>query len=139
MAVPTDTRDTSAEDRTRSVVQAFYDNSLRADLDGVAKILHPEVVNPEPASLPYGGTHKGRDEVLKLLAELYSRVDLDAVVIGDILVNSERAAAFLEVPFESGDSTGNQTMLVVETFVIRDGLIVEIRPYYFDTAAFAAR
>jgi len=46
MAVPTDTRDTSAEDRTRSVVQAFYDNSLRADLDGVAKILHPEVVNP---------------------------------------------------------------------------------------------
>jgi hypothetical protein len=30
-------------------------------------------------------------------------------------------------------------MLAVETFVIRDGLIVEIRPYYFDTATFAAR
>jgi hypothetical protein len=28
-------------------------------------------------------------------------------------------------------------MLVVETFIIRDGLITEIRPYYFDTAAFA--
>jgi uncharacterized protein len=139
MAAPTDTRDASAEDRTRSAVQAFYDNSLRADLDGVAKILHPEVVIAEPASLPYGGTHKGRGEVVKLLAELYSRVDLDAVVIGDILVNSGRAAAFLEVPFESGDSASNQTMLVVETFVIRDGLIVEIRPYYFDTAAFAAR
>jgi hypothetical protein len=82
------------------------------------------------------GTHTGRDQVLQLLAELYSRVDLDAVVIGDILVNSERAAAFLEVPFGSGDSAGN--MLVVETFVIRDGLITEIRPYYFDTAAFAA-
>jgi hypothetical protein len=69
-------------------VQAFYDNSLRADLDGVAKIPHPDVVNPEPASLPYGGRHKDRDEVLKPLAELYFRVDLDAVVIGDILVNS---------------------------------------------------
>ena len=138
MAAPTDTPDTSAEELTRSVVEAFYDYSLRADLDGVAKILHPDVVGPEPASLPYGGIHKGRDEVLKLLAELYSRVALDDVVIGDILVNSERAAAFLEVPFESGDSAGNQTMLVVETFVVRDGLIAEIRPYYFDTAAFAA-
>jgi hypothetical protein len=30
-------------------------------------------------------------------------------------------------------------MLVVETCVIRDGVIVEIRFYYFDTATFAAR
>jgi hypothetical protein len=97
------------------------------------------VVNPEPASLPYGGRHNDRDEVLKPLAEMYSRVDRDAVVIGDILVNSGRAAAFLEISFESGDSASNQTMLVVETFVIGDGLIVEIRPYYFDTATFTAR
>src|ERR1700747_857240 len=103
MAVPTETPVTPPEDPTRSVVEQFYDNSLRADLDGVAKILHPDVVNPEPASLPYGGTRTGRDDVLKLLAELYSRADLDSVVIGDILVNSQRAAAFLEVPFESGD------------------------------------
>jgi hypothetical protein len=60
-------------------------------------------------------------------------------VFGDILVNSERAAALLEVSFESGDSASNQTMLVVETGVIRDGLIVEIRPYYFDIATLAAR
>jgi uncharacterized protein len=139
MAVPTDTPDTSAEDRTRSVVQQFYDNSLRADLEGVAKILHPDVVNHEPASLPYGGTHIGRDAVLQLLAQLYSRIDLDAVVVGDVLVNSERAAAFLEVPFESGDLASNQKVLVIETFVIHDGLIAEIRPYYYDTAALAAR
>jgi uncharacterized protein len=139
MAAPIDTPDTSAEDRTRSVVRQFYDNSLRADLEGVAKILHPDVVNYEAASLPYGGVHTGRDEVLKLLAQLYSRIDLDAVVVGDVLVSSDRAAAFLEIEFESPDSSSNQEVSVVETFVIRDGLIAEIKPYYFDTAALAAR
>jgi hypothetical protein len=74
---------------------------------------------------------------LQLLAQLYSIIDLDAIVVGDILVNSERAAAFLEVPF--GDSASSQKVSVIETFVIRDGLIGEIKPYYFDTAAFVAR
>jgi len=137
MAVASDSPDLSAEDRTRSVVQQFYDYSLRADLEGVAKILHPDIVNYEAASLPYGGTHTGRAEVLELLAQLYSMIDLDTVVVGDVLVNSERAAAFLEVPF--GDSASNQRVSVIETFVIRDGLIAEIKPYYFDTAALAAR
>jgi uncharacterized protein len=137
MAGANDSPDSSAEDRTRSVVRQFYDHSLRADLDGIAKILHPDVVIHEAASLPYGGTHSGGAEVLRLLAQLYSMIDLDAVVVGDVLVNSERAAAFLEVPF--GDSASNQKVSVIETFVIRDGLIVEIKPYYFDTAALAAR
>jgi uncharacterized protein len=137
MAVASDSPDLSAEDRTRSVIHQFYDYSLRADLEGVAKILHPDIVNYEAESLPYGGTHTGRAEVLQLLAQLYSMIDLDTVVIGDVLVNSERAAAFLEVPF--GDSASNQKVSVIETFVIRDGLIAEIKPYYFDTAALAAR
>jgi uncharacterized protein len=137
MAVASDSPGLSAEDRTRSVVQQFYDYSLRADIEGVAKILHPDIVNYEAASLPYGGTHTGRAEVLQLLARLYSMIDLDTVAVGDILANSERAAAFLEVPF--GDSANSEKVSVIETFVIRDGLIAEIKPYYFDTAALAAR
>jgi uncharacterized protein len=137
MAVASDSVDISAEDRTRSVLRQFYDCSQRGDLEGVAKVLHPDIVIFEPASLPYGGPHTGRGAALQLLAQLYSMIDLDAIVVGDILVNSERAAAFLEVPF--GDSTGNQTVPVIETFVIRDGLIGEIKPYYFDTAALIAR
>jgi hypothetical protein len=137
MAVASEAPDFSAEDRTRSVVQQFYDHSLQADLEGVAKTLHPDIVIYEPASLPYGGSHTGLDAALQLLGQLYSMIDLDAIVVGDILVNSERAAAFLEVPF--GDSTSSQKVSVIETFVIRDGMIGEIKPYYFDTAALVAR
>jgi uncharacterized protein len=137
MAVASDSVDISAEDRTRSVLRQFYDCSMRGDLEGVAKVLHPDIVIYEPASLPYGGTHTGRDAALQLLGQLYSMIDLDAIVVGDILVNSERAAAFLEISF--GDSASSQKVSVVETFVIRDGLVGEIKPYYFDTAALVAR
>ena len=82
MAVVSDSSDLSAEDRTRSVVREFYDHSLRGDLEGVAKVAHPDIVVHEAESLPYGGTHTGRDAVLQLLAQLYSIIDLDAIVVG---------------------------------------------------------
>lgn len=44
-----------------------------------------------------------------------------------------RAAAFLDVPFALPDGT-SQTLPVVETFLVKDGLISQITPYYFDTA-----
>jgi hypothetical protein len=59
MAAPANAPAGSADDRTRLVVEQFYDNSLRADIGGVPKIPHPDVVNPEPSTLPYGGTHTG--------------------------------------------------------------------------------
>ncbi len=139
MTTVSNDREASAANVTRSVVQQFYDYSLQNDVEGVATVLHTDVVIYEAPSLPYGGVHAGREEVLKLLGLLYSQIDLSTVVVGDILANSERAAAFLEVPFASGDAAGNQAMRVVETFMIRDGLIAEITPYYFDTAALVAR
>jgi len=128
----------SAE-QTNSVVMRFYDCALRSDVAAIAEILHPEVVVHEAASLPFGGAHTGRAAALKLLGILFSGIDLDSVVRGDVLVRGERAAAFLEIPFLTADPANAQAMPIVETFIVRDGLITEIRPYYFDTAAIAAQ
>lgn len=46
------TQATPAQDRTRSAIRQSYDNSLlRADLDGLAELLHSDVVVHDPASL----------------------------------------------------------------------------------------
>jgi ketosteroid isomerase-like protein len=124
---------------TRAAVERFYDAALRADLDAIAEVLHADVVNYEAESLPYGGVHRGKDAVLRLLKLLFDGIDLDTVKRSGLMVDGERAASFLEVPFAFADPTVPQKMPVLETFVVRDGLIVEIRPYYFDTAAIAAR
>jgi hypothetical protein len=123
---------------TRVTVERFYDAALRADLDAIAEILHPDVVCYEADSLPYGGLHQGKDAVLRLLKLLFDGIDRDSVQRRGVMVDGERAASFLEVPFAFADPTVPAVMPVVETFVVRDGLIVEIRPYYFDTAAIAA-
>jgi ketosteroid isomerase-like protein len=125
------------EMRTRVAVERFYDGMLTADLDAVEAVLHPDVVVSEPGSLPYGGDHVGADAVVKLLGLLCAGIALDDVRRGDVLVRGERAAAFLEVPFTLAGGT-SQFLPVVETFLVREGLITQIRPYYFDTAALLA-
>jgi ketosteroid isomerase-like protein len=128
--------DVSTEDETRSVVQQFYDCLLRADLDGVSRLLHPDVLVREAPSSPHGGAHIGRTEALKLLALMIFQIIADTVMVGDVLVGASPAAAFLEIPFTPGNPTLLHARLpVVEKFVIRDSLITEITPYYCDTAA----
>jgi uncharacterized protein len=136
LAMRDESDDVSPEDETRSVVEQFYDCLLRADLDGVSRLLHPDVVVHEAPSSPYGGAHTGRTEALKLLARMIFQIIVETVTVGDVLVGASPAAAFLEIPFTPADPTLLQARLsVVETFVIRDGLITEITPYYYDTAA----
>ncbi|WAJ44252.1 nuclear transport factor 2 family protein [Mycobacterium sp. Aquia_216] len=125
------------EMRTRAAVEGFYDGMLTADLAAVEAVLHPDVAVSEPGSLPYGGEHVGVDAVVKLLGLLCAGIALDDVRRGDVLVRGERAAAFLEVPFTLADGS-SQFLPVVETFLVKYGLIMQIRPYYFDTAALLA-
>jgi len=74
-------RDTSAEDRTGVPGRARRSTTTHCGAEprrGVAKILHPEVVNPETSNhLPTAARTRAGTRSLKLLAELYSRVDLD--------------------------------------------------------------
>ena len=125
------------EMRTRAAVEGFYSGMLTADLAAVGAVLHPNVVISEPDSLPYGGEHVGAGAVVKLLGLLCAGIALDDVRRGDVLVRGERAAAFLEVPFTLADGS-SQLVPVVETFLVEDGLITQVRPYYFDTAALLA-
>jgi len=124
---------------TRVAVERFYDAALRADLGAIAEILDADVVNYEADSLPYGGVYRGKDAVLGLLKLLFDNIDLATVQRTGLLVEDDKAVSFLQVPFAFADPTVPQLMLVLEAFVVSDGLIVEIRPYYYDTAAIAAR
>jgi ketosteroid isomerase-like protein len=122
---------------TQEVIEAFYAGALRGDVAAVSTVLHPDVVIQEPASLPYGGDHKGREAALALLGTLFAGVDRDAVVIEHLVCGDRAAAAMLSVPFRAATGPA-ATMLVCETFEVSDGLITRIRPYYFDTAALLA-
>jgi uncharacterized protein len=126
---------TDTQAATHDVVSRFYEAALSADLDVLSDLLHPDVVISEPPALPFGGEHAGRPAALALLQILFDAIDLDAVVIESIIAGGERAAAFLRIPFRAADGV---EILVCETFVVREASIVEIRPFYFDTATILA-
>ncbi len=139
MSVGHETPVDAAERQTHSVVNRFYDSALRGDIDAISEILHPDVVVYEAASLPYAGAHTGRFQCLGALAAVVlrdrPRLRRPVAMYSFGLSGPRHSSRF---PSDSGNSAETQTMPIVETFVVRDGLIVEIRPYYFDTAAIAA-
>jgi uncharacterized protein len=124
---------------TRAVVERFYELAEANQPEAIAEILDPDVVNWEAESLPYAGSYRGREAVVGLLRVLFNGIELGTVKHIAILADGERAAAFLEVPFTFDNPDLPNVMPIIETFLVRNGLIVEIRPYYFDTAAIGAK
>jgi ketosteroid isomerase-like protein len=122
---------------TESTIRAFYEGCLRGDIDAVSTLLAPDVVVIEAASLPFGGRHEGIEAATTLFKTLFAGIDLSGVVIEAIIVQADRGAALLNFSFDLGPA-GSSEASVCETFVVRNGQIVEIRPYYFDTAALLA-
>jgi ketosteroid isomerase-like protein len=130
--------ETDATAQTLEVVNRFYDAALKADFTALGEIFHPDIASHTPASMPNAGIRRGRDEVLAYLPGLFAGIDLETVVIVDTLAHGERAAVFLEVPFTFAGETTPRIMPIIEAFLVHDGLITEVTPYYFDTAAILA-
>ena len=102
------------------------------DRDGAFELLHPQFRIQQPASLPHGGWHHGRDGMVEMgvtFAEYWDRTIVDPRILGcgdsvvQVTTQTWRAKA-------SGRSA---TVDVVELFSAADGLITEIRVFQQDT------
>lgn len=115
-----------------------YIASGRDDFAPIAATLHPEAVLYEAESLPYGGEWRGHDgfeRFFAVMAETWSSVavqDVEFIEQGDtvvvLLTMEARARA-------TGTFVRSPLCQVVR---VRDGLPIEIRPFYWDTAAINA-
>ena len=105
------------------------------DLESVLALMHPEVEVFEPASLPYGGTWKGRDGFAELLQKIMGLADLS---IGDdpkIHETSDGLIMEMQVTFTSHKDGEAFATSAVEVDRLRDGLVREIDVFYKDVAA----
>jgi uncharacterized protein len=117
--------------RTRDVITAAYKAAHKSDMATIMEILHPDVVLREPASLPNGGIHRGRQNVLDALGYVFETFDMDQLTVADIIVDGELAVGMVNLVFRGREGGCS----VAEVWQVRDARIVEIRPYYWDTAA----
>ena len=107
------------------------------DRDGAFALLHPDFRLRQPASLPHGGWHHGRDGMVAMgttFAEVWDRTIADPRVYGcgEVVVQ-------VTTQTWTAKSTGRSaTVEVVELFTFADDRIAEIRVFQQDTHALLA-
>ncbi|MFF5207740.1 nuclear transport factor 2 family protein [Streptosporangium sp. NPDC000396] len=109
----------------------------KASFDRLAECLHPDVVMYQAPGLPYGGTWRGPQGIEGFLAamsetwESLEFLEQQYVVDGDTVVIRNRGRLRAR-----GTGRSLETW-VMQLMTIKDGLITEIHPFYWDTAAVA--
>jgi ketosteroid isomerase-like protein len=110
----------------------------KASFDGIAECLDPEVVMYQAPGLPYGGTWRGPrgiEEFMAAMSEAWRSLEFFEqrfVVDGDAVVVLNRGRLQARATGRVLDTSVRQLITV------KDGLIAEIHPFYWDTAAVAA-
>ena len=103
------------------------------DRDGAFALFHPEVRIEQPASLPHGGWHHGRDGVDAMgraFAEHWDRTIANPRIAGC----GDTALQVTSQTWTSKETGRSATVDVVELFSFADGMISEIRVFQQDTA-----
>ncbi len=105
------------------------------DFSAIAATLDPECVIYQPASLPYGGIwsgHSGFEAWMQAFAQQWSSMevqDTELYATGDVVVSKSHVYAIAKV-------TGlHLDWPLLQFFRLRNNRILELRPFYWDTAA----
>ncbi|WP_448584881.1 nuclear transport factor 2 family protein [Thermaurantiacus sp.] len=118
-----------------AVARRLYEAAERGDWAAAERELHADLVIHEAASLPYAGTYRGRDALRRLSGLVRgfwpgARIARTGMAAGD-----GRVVVFFELTIETPDGPLRHDIVEVNRF--RDGLVAEIRPFYWDTGTMA--
>jgi ketosteroid isomerase-like protein len=107
----------------------------RGDFVSLEKLVARDAVYSQAEGLPYGGTYKGFEEWMGMFKKVAVYFDLQLVsdpILHKDSQNKSVAASF-SIKFKSKKSGQEFTMPIMELFELRDGKILRVQPFYFDT------
>lgn len=105
------------------------------DMSGIAAAFHQDIVVHEPVSLPFAGDwrgHEGLKQLFKNMHEKWSSMDVEdmqATIDGDTLFMSCTFVA------TARQTNTNVRLPFAEILKMKDGLVSEAFPFYYDTVA----
>jgi hypothetical protein len=100
----------------------------------VLQLIDPAFELPVAGALPYGGRHIGPEgfiEMGKTFAETWNIIENPRPEFVD--AGDGRVIALYSPTFESRATGRSVSFRMVEVITVRDGKLVELVPYYFDT------
>jgi len=124
------------------VVRAFYDAVAARDSNGLSEIVknsfHADASISWPEGLPYGGRVEGASRLSRLFVGMASSpvpVGPSGLEVVSIVDGGGMVAAQLEFSWHAPGSTDSIPSGALELWTFDQGLVSEIRAYYWDTAA----
>lgn len=124
------------------IVRAFYDAVIRRDADAITDLVttsfREDAAITWPDGLPYGGRVEGARRLGKLFAGMATSVvpvGPDGLEVESIVDGGDQVVAQLGFQWRAPGSTDSIPSSALELWTFQDGLVAEIRAYYWDTAA----
>ena len=119
------------------MVPSIEEDDARAagsGFDQVLALLDPDVTFHATSSLPHGGKYTGHDSFLKMCEQFRDLWDLvGGVELQYIDGGGDKVITLASFTAESKHTGKTVPVRMVEEVTVRDGKIVELVAYYFDT------
>ncbi len=119
----------------QQIVEAIYDAAKRGDLPTIMSYIDPEIEAIEADSLPYGGTFHGLEGFQKLFSLVFASWRSFEFEVDSVLDGGAYVVALMRVKIGLKGSDTVVDTRVAEFWKLRDGKVIELRPFYWDTAA----
>jgi ketosteroid isomerase-like protein len=124
------------------VVRAFYDAVVRRDAATLTALLEASFRDDAamvwPEGLPYGGRVEGARRLAKVfggMAASPTPVGPERLEVLSLVDGGDQVAAHLTFDWRAPGSDESIPSGALELWTFEDGLVAEIRAYYWDTAA----
>jgi hypothetical protein len=122
------------------VIAQYYECLFKTrDFKTMATLIEDKAIYDQAAGLPYGGTYVGFSEWTKMYTKASEFFDLqiekEPVYFSDATKNE--VIIYFTIKCKAKKSGKTLLMPISEHFDLKNGKIVAIRPFYFDTKLFA--
>lgn len=128
------------ETENLKVVAKYYESLFKSkDFDALAAVVADGAVYNQAAGLPYGGTYTGFSEWTKMFAKSAEFFDLQIEKEPTYFSDASKNEVIIYFTMSSKSKKSGKTMSVPisEHFDLKDGKIIAVKPFYYDTKQFA--
>ena len=130
---------TESNKKNLKVVASYFEYLFKTgDFSSMQKIISKDAIYSQAEGLPYGGTYIGFDGMVQMFTKAQGYFNLQ--IVGEPVYftssNPDEVIIHFTIKCKSKSSNNEITMPIAEYFEVKNGVIISIRPFYFDTKAF---
>lgn len=134
------TRNAKEVSKSADVVEIYYQSLFKTrDFKTISEIITADAIYYQAEGLPYGGTYTGFNEWITMFTNASTYFDLQIEKEPTYFTDASKEIIVIHFTIKcTAKKSGNVlSMPISEEFTVKNGKIISIRPFYFDTKKFS--